>query len=158
MPLWVFSILSFPDVQNYVSAYAVFDRQKSDICIHRHSEDASVWTDYGVKLICSMGSWHPLFHPQALMALFPSVDIRCITVPLSLVMWPPDYTVLYFDLFLGRKSRINIFRRINTKKWDPWNHESKRKRGKTNKKLLQSAQAALLSAQLFNSHTEKAKS
>lgn len=157
MPLSEF-ILPFPDVRNYVYAYTVFDRQKSDIRTHRHSEDTSVWAGYGVKCICSVGSWHPLFHPPALMALFPSVDIRCITVPLSLVTWPVDYTVLYFDLFLGRESHANTFKRINTYKWDPWNHKNKRKRGKTNKKLLQSAQAALLSAQLFISHVEKAKS
>lgn len=126
--LWVFSILPFRHIQNYVYAYAVFDRQKSDLCIHRHT---SVRTGYGLKCICSMRSWHLLFHPPALMALSPSVDVRCITVPLSLVMWPLDYMVLYFDLFLGRKSHINSFKRINTYKWEPWNHERERKRGKT---------------------------
>lgn len=67
-------------------------------------------------------SWHPLFHPLALMALFPSVDIRCITVPLSLVMLPLDYMVLDFDLFLRKESHINIIKRINIYKWYSWNH------------------------------------
>lgn len=85
----------------------------------------------------------------------PSVEVRCITVPLSLVMWPSDYMGLYFELFPERESLFNILERINTYKWDPWNHEGKRKSGKTNKRnfcSLLRLHSFLLS---YSSHTHR---
>lgn len=81
--LCVFSILLFPVVQHFL-LYVLHLTDRSQPCTHRDNEDISV--GYAVKWICSMGSWH-LSHPLGLMAFFPLVDLRCITVPLNPVMW-----------------------------------------------------------------------
>lgn len=148
--LHIFSLLHV-----YLLKSAVFERQESDTCIHRHSEETSTQTGGGVKWICSTRSWHPLFHPPALMALLPSVGVRCITVLLSLAMRPSDYMGSYFELFLGRESRINIFWRITTYKWDPWNHECERKRGKTNKRNFCSLLRLRYFLHSYSSHTQR---
>lgn len=85
--LCVFSILLINVVQHFLF-HVLHLTDRSQPCTHRDSEDTHV--GYAVKWICSVGSWH-LSHPLALMEFFPSVDMRCITVPFNPVMWPLKY-------------------------------------------------------------------